>query len=52
MVKRCILTILLVEEANEKTCEEIKEDVMRETENFLRLIPWAKRIEKIEVLED
>jgi len=52
MTRKCLLSILLVDEADEKTCEEIKEDIMREAETFLRLIPWAKRIEKIEVLEN
>ena len=52
MVKRCILKILLVDEADEKTCEEIKEDIIREKKTFLRLIPWASRIEKIEILEN
>jgi len=32
MTKRCILNILLVEEADEKTCEEIEEEIMREAE--------------------
>jgi len=52
LVKKCILKILLVDEADEKTCEEIKEEIMMEAEAFLRLIPWAKRIEKIEILEN
>ena len=52
MVKKCLLTILLVDEANEKTCKEIEEDIRREAETFLRLIPWAREIEKIIVSED
>jgi len=51
MVKKCLLTVLLVDEANEKTSEEIEEDIMRGAEAFLRLIPWAKEIEKVTVLE-
>jgi len=51
MVKKCLLTILLVDEANEKSIREIEEDIMSEAENFLRLIPWAKEIEKVTVLE-
>jgi hypothetical protein len=51
MVKKCILTILLVDEADEKTRREIEEDIMREADIFLRLIPWAKEIEKVTVYE-
>ena len=52
MVKKCLLTILLVNEADQKPSEEIEEDIMDEAENFLRFIPWAKEIEKITVLEN
>jgi len=51
MVKKCLLTILLVDEANEKTCEEIEEDITRRAESFLRFIPWARELEKVTVLE-
>ena len=51
MSKICFLKILLVDEAEGKTCEEIKEDIMKEAEIFLRLIPWAKKIEEIKVSE-
>ena len=52
MVKKCLLKILLVEETDEKTCEEIEEDIMREAGTFLRLIPWADRIEEIKIVEN
>ena len=52
MVKKCLLTIVLVNEANEKPLEEIEDEIRNEADIFLRLIPWAKEIEKITVLED
>jgi len=51
MVKKCLLTIVLVDEANEKTPSEIEEEIRNEADIFLRLIPWAKEIEKVIVLE-
>jgi len=51
MAKKCILKILLVDEADEKTCKEIEKDIVSESEIFLRLIPWAKEIGKIVVSE-
>ena len=51
MVKKCLLTIILVDEANEKPSEEIEEEICNEADIFLRLIPWAKEIEKVTVLE-
>jgi len=52
MTKKCTLVILLVDEADEKTCEEIEGDIRDEQEDFLRIIPWAKEIEKLTVSEE
>jgi len=52
MTKKCTLVILLVDEADEKTCEEIAEDISKELEESLRIIPWAKEVKKITVSEE
>jgi len=52
MTKKCTLVIVLVDEADEKTCEEIEEDIRDELEESLRIIPWAKEIEKLTVSEE
>jgi len=51
MVRKCLLTILLVDEADEKPCEEIEKEIWSEAETFLRLIPWARELEKVVVSE-
>ena len=52
MVRKCLLTIILVDEANEESSEKIEEEIWNEADIFLRLIPWAKEIEKVTVTED
>jgi len=52
MTKKCTLVILLIDEADEKTCEELAEDIKKELEESLRIIPWAKEVEKVTVSEE
>lgn len=51
MVRKCLLMIILVDEANEESPEKIEEEIWNEADVFLRLIPWAKEIEKVTILE-
>jgi len=49
MVRKCLLMIILVDEANEESPEKIEEEIWNEADVFLRLIPWAKEIEKVTI---
>lgn len=52
MTKRCTIVLRLVEEAQEKPDDELREEISQELELNLSRIPWAREIEKITVSGD
>ena len=42
----------LVEEAEEKSDDELREEISQELETILSRIPWAREVEKITVSSD
>jgi len=52
LTKRCTIVLRLVEEAQEKPDDELREEISQELELTLSRIPWAREIEKITVFGD
>ena len=49
LTKKCTIVLCLVEEAEEKPNDELKEEISLELQMILGRIPWAKEIEKITI---
>lgn len=47
--KKAFITILLVEETEEKSNRKIEEEIMRELSEHLSVIPWAKDVQSVNV---
>jgi len=51
MRKKAIIVIRLVEEAVEKSNEEVEKEIFEELSKDLPKIPWCKEVEKVTVTE-
>jgi len=51
MRKKAIIVIRLVEEAVEKSNEEVEKEIFEELSKDLPKIPWCKEVEKVTVAE-
>lgn len=49
--KTAFITILLVEEAEEKSNKEIEEEIFESLSKALPRIPWLAKVEKVTVRE-
>jgi len=45
--KKTTITISLLEESEEKTNEELEEEIFQELSKIASRIPWCKEIEKV-----
>jgi len=52
MVKRCIIILRLVKEAEEKKNEELEREIENEVKLLLYRIPWVAEIEVIRVSQE
>jgi hypothetical protein len=50
--KKACITILLVEESDEKSNEEIEKEIFESLSKGLPKIPWFANVEKVTVRED
>ena len=50
--KKVVIVISLVEEAQEETNEMIEKEIFQELSKDLPKIPWCKKVEKVEVVEE
>jgi len=50
--KKVMIVISLVEEAMEEANEEIEKEIFQELSKDLPKIPWCKKVEKVEVIEE
>lgn len=49
--KKAVITILLVEESQEKSNEELEKEIFKTLSKSLPMIPWFARVEKVKVTE-
>jgi len=49
--KKAIITILLVEESEEKSNEELEKEIFESLLKSLPMIPWFARVEKVKVMK-
>ena len=47
--RKIMVTFSLVDESQEKTNEELKEEISKEVSSIL--LPWCKAIERVEVID-
>ncbi|MCL6577755.1 MAG: hypothetical protein K6T73_00005 [Candidatus Bathyarchaeota archaeon] len=50
MTKKALIEILLVEESAEKANKEIEKEIRDELSENTHVIPWAAKIEKMQVI--
>ena len=49
--KKAVITILLVEESQEKSNEELQKEIFESLLKSLPMIPWFAQVEKVKVME-
>ncbi|MEM3726088.1 MAG: hypothetical protein QXK98_04400 [Candidatus Bathyarchaeia archaeon] len=49
MVKKAKITIILVEESEEKSNQELEEEIFNALSELPIKIPWMKKVEKVKV---
>jgi|YelNatPaOPRAMG01_1025707.scaffolds.fasta_scaffold44285_4 hypothetical protein len=52
MTKKALIEILLVEESAEKANKEIEKEIRDELSENTHVIPWAAKIEKMQVINE
>jgi len=50
-MKKVMIVISLVEEAQEEANETIEKEIVQELSKDIPKIPWCKKVEKVEVVE-
>ncbi|NIR87980.1 hypothetical protein GWO13_10705 [Candidatus Bathyarchaeota archaeon] len=51
MVKKAVITILLVEESRERSNEELRKEIFDALSRAPAKIPWMKNVKQVEILE-
>jgi hypothetical protein len=49
--KKAIITILLVEESQDKSNEKLEKEILESLRKSLPMIPWFAKVEKVKVME-
>lgn len=52
MVKKAVITIILVEESIERTNEELRKEIFDALAEAPAKIPWMKDVDRVEILEN
>jgi len=52
MTKKALIEVLLVEESAEKANKEIEKEIRDELSENTHVIPWAAKIEKMQVISE
>jgi len=51
MIRKALIEILLVEEAGERTNDEIGKEILKELTDSPTVIPWCGKVNKVVVVE-
>jgi hypothetical protein len=52
LAKKAIIIVALVEESEEKENEELEREILAELSKVPHVIPWMKKVLKVEVAEE
>lgn len=51
-MKKVVIVVSLVEEAWEEADETIEKEIFEELSRDLPMVPWCRKVEKVEVVEE